>query len=199
MVIIINGSTNIELLILSASSKYTNALNSSNPIIVTSFGRTNNNWHFLLDNTNNLVGINKIGITNTEVHVLSAARNYQSYLENSQERSAFIRQISTSLSITDNTWRFLLDTSNNLVGINMNGTTRTELHILSSERNYQAPFISQISTSLGRTDNNWHFLLNKNNDLLCICARGTNGTDIHRLLAASNYQTFNLQIPTLLK
>ena len=105
----------------------------------------------------------------------------------------------TALATSDETYRFLLGSNNDLVVIKT-GETRsgmTELYTLTAQSHYQS-FGTHAVTVLGFTDETWDFALAANRDLFAIRKRGTDSgsTEVHVLSADSNYQRYVLQTGT---
>ena len=162
--------------------------------VATSLHATDKNYKFLLDKDNNLFVVkkNNTGKNKTEVHILSAASNYKS----------FLLQTTTCLHETDDSFDFLLDKNSNLFAIKKSGTgaRMTEVHVLSASSKYQK-FSLQTGTMFEETDHNFSFMLDKDNNLFVIKKNntGTNMTEVHILSAASNYQRFLMQRVTCLE
>jgi len=150
-------------------------------------------WAFVMDSKSNLVAIKKgpkTGSGKTEVHRLTAASNYKK----------FDLQTATALHLTDKHWDFVMDSKDNLVCIlkgPSTGSKKTEVHRLSAASNY-LQFDLQTGTGLGYTGENWAFTMDSKDNLVGILKgpSGAGKTEMHRLSAASNYQTFNLQTGT---
>jgi hypothetical protein len=105
----------------------------------------------------------------------------------------------TALATSDETYRFLLGSNNDLVVIKT-GDTRsgmTELYTLTAQSHYQS-FGTHAVTALGFTDETWDFALAANRDLYAIKKSGTDSgsTEVHILSADSNYQQYALQTGT---
>ena len=154
---------------------------------------TDSSWAFLLADNGDLFAIKKSGTgsNSTEVHVLSAASNYQS----------FILQTGTALHETPADFEFALAPNRDLYAIKKRGTgtNSTEVHVLSAASNYQS-FSLQTGTALHETDSTFQFALANSCDLYAIkkSNTGTNTTEVHVLSFSSNYQQFRLQKGTLL-
>jgi hypothetical protein len=144
----------------------------------TALEQTGDNWNFGVLPNGDLVGIKKSGTGSgkTEVHILSAASNYQS----------FRLQTGTALHETDNNFAFDVLPNGDLVAIKKSGTGsgKTEVHILSAASNYQS-FRLQTGTALHETDNNFAFSVLPNGDLVAIKKSGTGSgkTEVHILSA----------------
>jgi hypothetical protein len=186
------GTGMTEVHILSAASNYQSWVLQTG----TALQYTDDNWAFAMKTNNDLVGILKGPLTGsgtTEVHILSAASNYKSW----------VLQAGTALQYTDDNWAFALKTNGDLVGIlkgPLTGSGTTELHILSAASNYQS-FVLQTGTALQYTDDNWAFSMDGNDNLVGILkgpVTGSGTTEVHTLSAASNYQTWVLQTGTAL-
>jgi hypothetical protein len=121
---------------------------------------------------NDLVAIKKsnTGTNSTEVHILSAASNYQQ----------FVLQTGTALHETDDTFAFAMR-GNDLVAIKKQntGTGTTELHVLSGASNYQQ-FNLQTDTPLHETDATWAFAV-RDNEVVGIkkSNTSTHSTELH--------------------
>jgi hypothetical protein len=129
----------------------------------------------------------------TEVHKLS------------QDFQAWSLQTGTGLHYTNNpnSWSFVMDSRANLLALKKahGGTFSTEVYRLSRASNYQE-FDLMTGTPLHYTNNDksWSFVVDPTNDDLLAIARGpqtgTGMTEVHRLTAADNYPTFDLQTGT---
>lgn len=154
---------------------------------------TGNTFSFLLANNGDLFAIKKsgTGTNTTEVHVLSASSNYQS----------FILQTGTILHETDGTWDFHVATNRDIFAIKKSGTGSgtTEIHVLSAASNYQT-FALQTGTCLHETFANFDFAVAANRNVFAFkkSQTGSNSTEVHVLSAPANYQSFALQTGTIL-
>merc|ERR1719473_991495 len=149
-----------------------------------------------MDSKDNLLGIlkgPKTGSGKTEVHRLSAASNY----------GQFDLQTGTGLGYTNEWATFTMDSKDNLVCVlkgPKTGSGKTEVHRLSAASNYQK-FNLQTGTGLGYTNEWADFTMDSKDNLVCVLKGPTTGsgrTEVHRLSAASNYKSFNLQTGTAL-
>ncbi|CAI7640315.1 unnamed protein product [Penicillium manginii] len=141
------------------------------------------------------------GSKSTEVHILSGASNFQS----------FILQTGTALHETDDTFEFAVGDWNgdgrpDLFAIKKSntGSKSTEVHILSGDSNFQS-FILQTGTALHETDDTFEFAIGDWNgdgrpDLFAVKKSNTDSksTEVHILSGASNFQSFSLQTDTAL-
>jgi len=133
----------------------------------------------------------KTGSGKTELHILSAASNYQNWA----------LQTGTALEYTDENWAFTMKSNNDLVCIKKGPTTgsgKTEVHILSAASNYKS-WALQTGTVLGYADENWAFTMKSNDDLVGILKgpkTGSGKTELHIASASSNYQEWALQTGT---
>lgn len=163
---------------------------------------TGSEWNFALADWNgdgrlDLIAINRQGASGkTEVHVLSGSSGFQE----------FIAHIATGLHATDAGWDFLVaDWTGNgqqdLIAINRNGSSRTEIHVLSAASGLQN-FIAQSATGLHPTGPEWRFgVADWDNDgkldLVGINPTGASGTtEVHILSAASVFEDFVLHATT---
>jgi Ser-tRNA(Ala) deacylase AlaX len=143
----------------------------------------------------------KTGTNSTEVHILSGASDFKS----------FILQTGTGLHETDATFEFMMTDWNgdgrpDLVAIKKSstGTNSTEVHILSGASNFKS-FILQTGTGLHETDSTFQFMMTDWNgdgrpDLVAVekSNTGTNSTEVHVLSGASNFKSFLLHSGTAL-
>jgi hypothetical protein len=180
------GSGSTEVHILSGSSTYQQfSLQVGTPL-----PETDDTFAFAMRGSD-LVAIKKrnTGSGSTEVHILSAASNYQQ----------FALQVGTPLHETDDTFDFVMR-GDDLVAIKKRntGSGRTEVHILSGASNYQN-FALQTATALHETDDTFAFAM-MGNDLVAVKKSncGTCTTEVHRLDGGSNYTAFNLETGTVL-
>jgi hypothetical protein len=124
-----SGSGKVEVHILTAASNYQQFSNE----VATALGPVDpSRWEFQLTAADDLVGVflNGTGSGQTEVHVLSAASNYQQYR----------LEVPTALGPTNRTtWQFRMGANDDLLGIFLNGTASgtTEVHRLSASSNYR--------------------------------------------------------------
>jgi len=182
-----SGSTEVHF--LSAASRYQDFLLQTG----TALHETDETFDFVLAPNRDLFCIKKsrTGTGSTELHVLSAAGDYQE----------FVLQTGTGLHETDETFDFVLAPNRDLVAIKKSGTGTgtTEVHILTAASKYQR-FIKQTGTGLHETDETWDFLMAPSRNLFCIkkSGTGTGTTEVHVLTAASSYQRFFLQTGTAL-
>lgn len=154
---------------------------------------TDRSFAFAVAKNGDIFAIKKsgTGTKSTEVHVLSAKDNYQS----------FALQTGTALHETDDAFDFALAPNRDLFAIKKmkTGTNSTEVHILTADSNYKK-FGLHTTTALNETGNNFEFAVADNRDLFAIkkSETGTNSTEVHVLSAASNYKKFGLQTGTAL-
>jgi YD repeat-containing protein len=141
------------------------------------------------------------GTNKTELHILSGASNYKTYLV----------QTGTVLGLTDANWDFQVTDYNSdgipdLVGMprQNTGTRSTEIHVLNGATSFQT-FITQLGTAFPNLDpatTSFHFADwdgDGRPDLIGIySATGTNKTEVHIASAASNYKTFIFERTTAL-
>lgn len=156
----------------------------------TALHETGDEWDFALASNGDLFAIGKRGTGSgtTEIHVLSAASNYQQ----------FSVHTGTSLHETNEEWHFDVAPNRDLFAIKTQGQTSTEVHILSAASTY-GQFSLQTGTALHKTDaDDWRFAVAPNRDLVVIKMQGQSSTEVHILSAASNYQQFALQTGTAL-
>ena len=142
-----------------------------------------------------LVAIWRTGPLSTEVHALSRASVYKTY----------VQRVSTGLrpTGTDSSWNFLLGDYNgdgvrDVYAIKKVGASgRTEVHVLDGSNGY-ATFLLHRATILNNTgtDDRWTFKLGDYNhdgklDIYAINRVGGSGrTDVHVLNGADNFGTF---------
>ncbi len=154
---------------------------------------TGGNWQLQVADNRDVFAIAKsqTGSGMTEVHVLSAASNYQS----------FSNHVATALHPVGDNWQLLVADNRDVFAIakSQTGSGMTEVHVLSAASNYQS-FSSHIATALGSVGDNFQFGLASNRDLFAITSSqtGSGSTEIHVLSAASNYQSFSLHTGTAL-
>jgi hypothetical protein len=174
----------------------------------TALRETDHTFDFVVGDLNgdgalDLVAImkSKTVTVSTEVHALSGASTFQS----------FLLHTGTALHETDSTFAFALadwnrDGALDLVAIKKSNTdtNRTEVHVLSGASNFQN-FILQTGTALHETGSTFDFALadwNRDGTLDLVAIKksntGTNRTEVHILSGASSFQRFILQIGTAL-
>jgi len=139
----------------------------------------------------------------TEVHVLDAKTNYQTF----KVHSATPIEPSAGLGAAE--WTFGVKANGDLVGIKKGptGTGKTEVHVLSKSSAYTS-FVLQAPTALQDTSFSadgieWDFaVLAKHSDDLMVIKKGphtgSSQTEVHILSAAANYNNFTVNAPTAL-
>lgn len=153
----------------------------------TALHETGDNTTFCLAPNRDLFCIlkNGTGTKSTEVHVFSAASQYQ----------AFSLQTGTALHETRDSFEFCLAPNSEhfhlslipnrdlyVISKNKTGTNSTEIHVLTEASNYQQ-FSLHTRTELHETGANTTFCLAPNRDLFCISksGTGTHSTEVHVL------------------
>ena len=190
------GSGKTEVHVLDGANNYKNYLLQTE----TALHETDGNWQFCLGDYNgdgylDLYCICKrnTGSNSTEVHILSGADNFHS----------FLLQTGTKLHETDDNWKFCLGDFNGDGKLDLycikksdTGSGRTEVHILGGNCNYNG-FIFQAETALHETGDNWDFCVSGKN-LYCIAKSdtGSNTTEVHILNGDDNFKSFILQTET---
>ncbi len=183
------GSGMTEVHILTAASDY----KSFSVQTKTALALAGPSWEFGIAQNNDVFAINKsnTGSGTTEVHVLSAAHDYQK----------FATQTKTALGTTDASWAFVIAHNRDVVAIKKNGgeSNSTELHILSAKHNFQT-FVIQTKTALPESNELWSFDIAHNRDVFAFKKNGTDsGTcELHILAAHAGYQEFTTQTKTAL-
>jgi hypothetical protein len=198
------GSGRTEVHVLSGKDNYSRFLHH----IPTALPETGANFEFALADWNrdgryDLIAIKKssTGTGRTEVHILSGATGFKTYL----------LQTGTALHPTDGTWTFMVADWDrkgrpDLIGIkkSQTGSGRTEVHILSGESTFRQ-FVLQVPTPIEQTGANWTFLVNywDNDyvpDLIGVkkSNTGTGRTEVHALSGSSSFQRFFIQTGTAL-
>lgn len=156
----------------------------------TALHETGDEWDFGLASNRDLFAIGKrsTGSGTTELHILSAASNYQSFSVHTK----------TALHETGDEWRFAVAPNRDVFAIGMQGQDSTETHVLSAASGYQE-FSLHTGTALHKTDgDDWSFAVAPNRDLIVVKMQGEDSTEVHVLSAASNYQEFVLHTGTAL-
>ncbi len=197
------ASGNVEVRVLDGAANFTNTLLST-PIAL---GPTDLNTFafevgdFNHDGRPDIWAIKKTstGSNSTEVHILSGAANFQTFLVHT----------ATVLAETDATWAFQVvdynrDGTLDVVGFKKSGTgsNRTEIHVLDGATGFQS-FLTHLATGLGETGAEAYLRLGDFNndgvrDLYYVKKFGTGSglTEVHILSGASSFQTFLLHIAT---
>ena len=174
------GTNSTEVHILTASSGYqTYRLQTG-----TALRETDHTFQFLLHSNNDLYCIKKsiTGSKTTEVHVLSASSNYQS----------FILQTCTKLPETNLSWDFIgVGGNKDVYAISRSNTTTdtTRLYVLNHASHYNTISVHHIQC-LPKTDHKFAFTLGRNSNLFVIQKTGTisGKTHVQVLTASSQYQ-----------
>jgi len=158
---------------------------------------SDNRFVFLMAPNRDIYAIlkNATGSHTTEVHVLTAASNYQ------------VCGLRTGTALeevgSDNRFVFLTAPNRDIYAIlkNATGSHSTEVHVLTAASNYKQRGL-QTGTALHEvgSDDQFEFLLAPNHDIYAIkkSGTGTNNTEVHVLTAASKYQQFGLHTGTAL-
>ena len=153
-----SGTTEIH--VLSAASNYKDFILQTH----TRLHQTYDTFEFALASNRDLFCIKKSATdsTSTEVHVLSAALDYQD----------FSLQSGTSLHETGSTDTFVVAHNRDLVYIKKSntGTKTTEVHVLSSASNYQ-DFVMQKASILPETDATVDFCMTSDDERLLFCIK----------------------------
>ncbi|MDW3191028.1 MAG: hypothetical protein R8G66_01650 [Cytophagales bacterium] len=183
------GTHKTEVHQLTASSNYAKA----GIQVGTAFDETDEWWDFVIAPDNNdLVGIEKqnTGSGKTEIHILSAKSNYQT----------FTTHAVSGLDYTDHNWQFAMAPNRDLVGIfQKGGSNKTEVHILSAASDYK-DFTLHSATEWPVSGAECDFSIDGDRNLV-ICKKwdtGTNSTEVHILTASSNYKDYEIQTGTAL-
>lgn len=155
----------------------------------TPLGETGDNWDFILADNNDLVCILKSGGASgkTEVHILTAASNYQTYSVHAV----------TGLGQTDGNYAFMMNGNRDLYVVkkrNSSTTGNTEVYILSSASNY-ASFTFNAITPITWADQDCDFQIDYHNDIYCIKKKNTvsGKVEVSKLNSLTGYQTLMLQ------
>lgn len=170
--------------------------------ISTALEKTNENTEFQIGDYNNdgkedLYIIKKKVAGKSELHVLNAANNYQS----------FLTHLRLPIEETDSNVSFRVgdyngDGVNDLFCIKKKVAGRTEVHVMDGSKNFSS-FLLQVRLPIEETDENVDFQLGDYNkdgkvDLYSIKKKVAGKTEIHVLNAATGYSQFLLQIRTAL-
>jgi len=167
------GSHTTEVHVLAADSNYSRfnlqtrtALHETSPAT----------FSFALAPNRDVFAIKRVGTGAhaTEVHVLSAASNYQS----------FVLQTGTALHETPADFAFCVSANRDVYAIKKRntGSHSTEVHVLSAASGYHS-FSLQTGTGLHETDDSFEFLLSSSGHLFAIkkANTGSNSTEVHVL------------------
>jgi hypothetical protein len=205
------GSGKSEVHTLKAGSYYSSFLSQ----LPTALSETTaSQWQFSFADYNNdgvqdLIGVlmNGTGSGKTEVHILSGASNYQTFL---------LHAVTGLGETTASQWRFVFgyynaDNKPDMIGVLMNGPTgtgKTEVHVFNgSENSNYSEAIIRNGTALWETKpSQWQFAVGDYNrdgrsDLIGVLMNGPTGTgktEIHILNGATNYTTGLLSVGTAL-
>ncbi|MFP2957840.1 S8 family serine peptidase [Myxococcus sp. 1LA] len=170
---------------------------------VTALHPTNADWAFEVGDWNNdgsqdVFAIQRAGVNSTEVHILSGATGFQTFLTHT----------ATALHTTTGDWDFKVtdwnkDGALDLVAINSQGAGgNVEVHILSGATGFQT-FLLHTTTALPSAGS-WEYELAEVNgdltvDLLGILrSGGSNSTEVHAVSGASGFSSYTLQTGTAL-
>jgi hypothetical protein len=134
-----------------------------------------------------------------EVHVLSAASGYQTFVLHAATALTEIPANQSQFAVG----RFAGDRNSDLYAIILNntGSSTVEVHVLSEDSNYST-WLLHSASGLGTTSpNTWQFRIGDRSgsgDLVGILhtATGSGRTEVHILSRVSGYQNFSLHIAT---
>ncbi len=198
------GAGKTEVHILSGATGYSKFVFQT----ATGLHETDGQWKFALadwdgDRRPDLFCIRRSGGASgrVEVHVLSAASNYQKFILNTPTAFQYAGD-NFDFHIAD--WDG--DARPDLIAIkkNQTGAGRTEIHIASGASSF-GNFILQTGTVLHETDSTWSFAVTDWDgggrvDLVGFkkLNTGTNSTEIHVVQGENQFQNFALQIGTAL-
>jgi hypothetical protein len=149
---------------------------------------TDMTWDFAVHYSGDIFAVNRNGgSAKTDLHVLSARTNYQS----------FSGQYPTGLHTTDANWNFAVGTNRDLYAICRSGASgRVELHVLTVASGYQQ-FSNHITTALHAVDANWELLIGPDEDLYAVTRQGASGmTEVHVMRSENQYSTLAFQMAT---
>jgi hypothetical protein len=198
------GTGKTEVHIMDRATNYQSWLLQTGTIL----HETDESWDFVAgdynrDGATDILSIKQsnTGSGKTEVHIMNAADNYQSWL----------LQTGTILHETDESWDFVAgdynrDGATDILGIKKSstGSGKTEVHIMDGATNYQS-WLLQTGTVLHETDESWDFLVGDYNsdgaiDILSVkkSNTGSDSTEIHIMDGATNYQSWLRQTGTVL-
>jgi len=202
----LGSSGTTEVHDLNGSSQYSSYLSNRTTALYRS--GSDNAWVFQFgdfnkDSTLDLYAISKNGSSGrTEVHVMNGASGYGNYLIN----------IATALprSGSDSAWMFRLGDFNRDGTLDLyviqrsGGSGRTEIHVLNGASNFQS-YLINVATALHSTGSadDWNFELGDFNkdgilDIFAIKKNGATSTEVHVLNGANNYQSFLINLATVL-
>lgn len=147
-------------------------------------------WSFLALANGDLAAVQRQGAKGmTEVHILSAADNYQ----------RFSLQSETALPAVDEHWDFVALPNRDIAGVQRAGASgKTDIHVLDAGKGYKRLKL-HAPTALPASDRRWSFGANGEGDLVGINRLGVGGkTEIHIADSAKKYGRFQLQTETAL-
>lgn len=160
----------------------------------TAFAQNQDNMNYAVMPNGDLMGIQKwaTGTGTTEVHIATAASNYQSF---SLQTGTALHELAASQQV-----QFLVMPNRDLMVVlkSNTGSGKTEVHILTAASNY-TQFGLNVATPLSYSGAETDFTILPNNDLLMVLKYGTGSgmAEVHRLSASTNYTQFNLQTATI--
>lgn len=174
------GSKRTELHVLSAASGYRQFILQ----LGTALHETDATFDFAIAPNRDLFAIKKrlSGSGTTEVHVISAASNYQ----------RFVLHTRTVLHETDASWSFAVAPNRDVLAITRRGLRSVEVHTISVANAYQR-FGPQLTTPLPITDTSTFFAVASNGNVAAIRRTGSAQTKVDILSAASRYQSFTMR------
>jgi lysozyme len=200
-----SGSQTVEIHALSQASHYTQFILQS----TSAFRTPTPDWHFYIasfqgDGQPDLIGIKErnTGSGFVEVHVLSAASGYRSFLLHA---ATPLRPAVVANSLQFAVGSFDGDQRPNLYAIlpTNTGSGTVEVHVLSEATNYSVWALHSASalSAAPSTVPNWQFRIGDRygrGDLVGINhgATGSGHTEVHILSRNSGYQTFSLHAAT---
>ncbi|WP_294345964.1 VCBS repeat-containing protein [uncultured Clostridium sp.] len=198
------GGSNTEAYVLDGGSYY----QSFSLKIATVMEPTDKNTQFLVaPDQFKLYAVKKLGVTNTEIHVIEGEENKQNQnqtiedLTNNQVELGF--NLDTALELTDKNSVFAVGDFNkntipDIFVIKKSVAGRSEMHILNGADKYKS-FLLNVRLPIEATDENSEFrVADYNNDgildLYWIKKHAGKRTEVHIMDGSNRFQSFLLQI-----
>jgi hypothetical protein len=158
----------------------------------------NQKWAFVADSQGNLLAIKttQTGTLMTEVHRMTKSSNYKEFDLHTGSALPYASDADT--------WSFVMAPNDDLLAIKKGpetGTSMTEVHRMSKASNYQS-FNLQTGTGIHYTNNvdSFSYVMDRSSNDLTLVKKGpvtgTEMTEVHKVSASSNYQTFRLHTGT---
>ena len=186
------GTGTSEVHILTAASNYKQfSLETGTALEASTAGQ----WAFAFAPNADLYAIklNSTASNHTEVHILSAASKYQQFSQHIVTPLATVDPHNVTFQVGSNGDLYTITAANSASG-------KVEVQTLTAASNFQQVSKPTATALAAVKPTEWEFHLTFANDLLGVhlSSTGSGKTEVHILSAATNYQQYRLEVPTVL-